>query len=86
MRKQIYVIVRMPYLNLSDKEYYTISCGFFGLLLLIANLLGASMHDDQAGVFLNIVDKISASLVPTALIYLLPGFFYLAAVKLYDAK
>lgn len=76
----------MPYLNLSDKEYYFIAGGFFGLIVLIANFLGASMHDDRAGVMLNIVDKISATIVPTALIYILPSFFYLSAISYYDVK
>lgn len=76
----------MPYLNLSDKEYYIMAGGFFSLILLVANLLGASIHNDRAGVILNIVDKISASIVPTALIYLLPSFFYISAISYYDVK
>ncbi len=76
----------MPYLNLSNKEYYIISCSLFSILILTANLFGSTTFSPNSGLIHKIVDKITGSMVSTAMIILLPALFYLSAINIYDVK
>lgn len=59
----------MPYLNLSGKVYYIITCSFYALMVIMAHYFGRS-------IYLDTIDKVSSAIVPTAIIYLCAGHFY----------
>jgi hypothetical protein len=69
----------MPYLNLSYKEYYSITCTFFLLITLVSQIFGPSSRDAAKGFVLRSIDSVTGALIPTAIIYLCGGHFYYLA-------
>jgi hypothetical protein len=79
VRKQIYIMVRMPYLNLSDKEFYFISSSLYIFIVLIAHVFGSTYSDPKRGHILSSIDKVSSGIVPISIMYILAGHFYYMA-------
>jgi hypothetical protein len=76
IKKQVYLMVRMPYLNLSDKVYYLISCTYFAAIVIASHALGSNIETRRELNILNLIDSVSSAIVPTAIIFLCGGHFY----------
>ena len=66
----------MPYLNLSNKVYFLISCSYFVAIVIASHALGSNIETRRDLNALNVIDSVSSAIIPTAIIFLCGGHFY----------
>ncbi|CDW84551.1 UNKNOWN [Stylonychia lemnae] len=67
VRKQIYQLVRMPYSKMNNTQFYSITCSYYFISVMIAGLFGSSSKDKNKGEALSSIVNITSSIVQPTL-------------------
>eukprot|EP00347_Sterkiella_histriomuscorum_P021377 403334186 len=81
VRKQIYQLVRMPYLKLSNYEFYLITGTYYVISILMSAIFGSCLLDEDKGKNLASVVEISSAIIQPVIMFTCPGYFYYLACK-----